>query len=126
MIVPFKDLQVDKVKQPALMNMRYPVENGDLMQNQLRARRRRLMEVLQIEYPEALLIAKQEFANLMATNSKLVSPDDPGRSKYILEQNGFSNEEFVKESIEFFQNCNAILVKEVPMNTLQKTRYSTG
>ena len=106
--------------------MRYPVENGDLMQNQLKARRQRLMEVLQIEYPEALLIAKQEFANLMATNSQLVSPNDPGRSKYVLEQNGFTNDEFVKESIEFFQNCNAILVKEIPMNTLQKTRYSTG
>ena len=115
-----------KSKNPALLNMRYPVEDGQLFQQKLNLRKKRLAEMLNIPFEEAMEIARQEFAQLMATRADLVSSKDPAKSKEILERNGCENIEFINESIQFFQNCDMALVKEIPMKTIQKTRYSSG
>ena len=106
--------------------MRYPIEDGELYQNKIRERRFRLMEILQCEYSEAEEIAEAEFAYLMATSPELVSDEDPGNSRFLLEQHDCTNEAFVQESIQFFQNCDTALVQEVPMKTFQKFRYGSG
>lgn len=106
--------------------MRYPVENGDLYQGKIRERRHRLMEVLDCAYEEADEIAEVEFANLMATSTELVSSNDPGNSRFILEQHNCTNEAFINESIQFYQNCDSALIQVIPMKTFQKMRYGSG
>ena len=106
--------------------MRYPVENGELYQEKIRDRRNRLMEFLECEYDEADEIAEVEFAHLMATTSELVSVEDPGNSRFVLGQHNCTNEDFIRESIQFYQNCDTALVKVVPMKTFQKLRYGSG
>ena len=106
--------------------MRYPVEDGQLFQEKMRERKKQLVKALNIDFPEATMIARTEFSNLMATRADLVSIKDPARSEEILNQNGCQDPVFIKESIQFFQNCDVALVKEIPMKTIQKTRYGTG
>ena len=106
--------------------MRYPIEDGDLYQEKIRERRNRLLEFLDCTYDEADEIVDQEFAHLMATASELVSSEDPGNSRLVLEQHDCTNEAFVRESIQFFQNCDSALIQIIPMKTFQKGRYGSG
>ena len=106
--------------------MRYPIEDGDLYQEKIRERRNRLLEFLECTYDEADEIVDLEFAHLMATSSELVLAEDPGNSKLVLEQHNCTDEDFVSESIQFYQNCDTALVQVIPMKTFQKARYSSG
>jgi len=106
--------------------MRYPIEDGDLYQEKIRERRNRLMEFLECTYDEADEIVDSEFAHLMATASELVLTEDPGNSKLVLEQHNCTDEDFVQESIQFYQNCDTALVQVIPMKTFQKSRYGSG
>lgn len=106
--------------------MRYPVENGELYQAKIRERRDLLMTQLNVDYDTADTIADCEFAHLMATSTELVSGDDPSNSRAILEQYGCTDENFIQESIQFYQNCEGALIQEVPMKTFQKFRYGSG
>ena len=106
--------------------MRYPVEDGQLFQAKLKERKKRLIEFMSITFAEATEIANREFANLMSTKSDMVSIKDPAKSKEILNDFGCTDNDFISESSEFFQNCDAALVKEIPMKTIQKTRYGSG
>lgn len=122
----FQDLEVDNEAQLSIKRMRYPVENGELYQARIRERRGRLMEALDCSYDEADEIAENEFAHLMATTSELVSREDPGNSRFILGQHNCTNQNFIRESIVFYQNCDAALVQQIPMKTFQKMRYGSG
>ena len=106
--------------------MRYPVEDGTLSQASKQNRKRDLIEVLQVSQTVAMEIADLEFAHLMATSNNLVSKEDPGNSRFILGQYGCTDEEFIKKSIQFFQNCDSALVQTIPMKTFQKFRYGSG
>ena len=119
-------MEVEDAKVTSIKRMRYPVENGELYQGKIRERRARLMEVLQCDYDRAEEIAEMEFAHLMATTPELVSEDDPGNSSEILERFECTDEEFIQESIQFYQNCDTVLVQQIPMKTYQKMRYSSG
>ena len=121
-----KDLEVDDEPRTPIKKMRYPVEDGELYQNRIRQRRERLMEFLGCSYDEAEDIAENEFAHLMATSSDLVAEEDPGNSKFILGQHNCTNDNFIQESIRFYQGCDSALVKEIPMKTFQKMSYGTG
>lgn len=119
-------MEVDNEETLPIKKMRYPVENGELYQAKIRERRERLMEVLDCSYEEADEIAEVEFANLMATTSELVSSIDPAKSRFVLGQHNCTNEIFIKESIQFYQNCNSALIQVIPMKTFQKMRYGSG
>ena len=106
--------------------MRYPVENGELFQNRLRERREQIMDFLDCPYDTAEEISDLEFAHLMATTKELVSEDDPGNSRKILAKFEITNERFIRQSIQFYQNCDQALVHETPMKTFQKMRYGSG
>lgn len=111
--------------------MRYPVENGELYQRRIQERRDQLVEYLQCTRDLADQIAEMEFAHLMATSKELVSEDDPGNSRKILARfdctDDFpTDEDFIRKSIQFFQNCDTALVEETPMKTFQKFRYGSG
>ena len=106
--------------------MRYPVEDGELYQARIRQRRERIMEYMHTSYNVADAIAGQEFAHLMATSNELVSDVDPGNSRVILGQYNCTDEGFINESIQFFQNCDRALIQQTPMKTFQKFRYGTG
>lgn len=106
--------------------MRYPVENGELFQQRICERREQIMTFLQCSYDQAEEISELEFAHLMATTKELVSEDDPGNSRRILAKYDVTDERFMRQSIQFFQNCDSALVKETPMKTFQKFRYGSG
>ena len=120
------DIEVEDFNQPELMLVRYPVEDGDQYQEQVRQRKKQLVENLQCSYAVANEIANKEFGHLMVTKSSHVSKWDPGNSRKLLKEAGYDDEAFITRSIEFFQNCDAILVKEIPMKTIQKFRYGSG
>lgn len=117
---------MDNSKAVPFKRMRYPVENGELFQNRLRERREQIMDFLDCPYDTAEEISDLEFAHLMATTKELVSEDDPGNSRKILAKFEITNERFIRQSIQFYQNCDQALVHETPMKTFQKMRYGSG
>ena len=119
-------MEVDDAKAIPFKRMRYPVENGELLQQRLKERRDQIMDFLQCPYDTAEEVTDLEFAHLMATTKDLVSEDDPGNSRAILARFDVTNEEFIRQSIQFYQNCDTALVQETPMKTFQKLRYGSG
>lgn len=119
-------MEVEDSKAVPIKRMRYPVDNGELYQDKIRERRTRLMEVLQCDYDRAEEIAEMEFAHFMATTPDLVSDDDPGNSTELLKRFDCNDEMFIQESKQFYQNCETVLVQQIPMKTYQKMRYSSG
>ena len=117
---------MDNSKAVPFKRMRYPVENGELFQNRLRERREQIMDFLDCPYDTAEEISDLEFAHLMATTKELVSEDDPGNSRKILAKFEITDERFIRQSIQFYQNCDQALVHETPMKTFQKMRYGSG
>lgn len=119
-------MEVDDSNKVPFKRMRYPVENGEMYQQKIHERREQIKNFLQCSYDMAEEIAELEFAHLMATAKELVSEDDPGNSKSILARFNVNDERFVRQSIQFFQNCDRALVQETPMKTFQKFRYGSG
>ena len=102
------------------------MENGELYQLRLQERRIQILDHLQCSSDVADEIAEMEFAHLMATSKELVSESDPGNSRIILARFDCTDDTFIKQSIQFFQNCDMALVQETPMKTFQKFRYGSG
>lgn len=108
------------------MKMRYPVEDGDAYQERVRQRKQMLKDQMGWTYEDICEIVQAEFAHLMSTKADLVTSEDPANSKQILEQFGCTDSEMIRKSIEFYQQCDSALVKEIPMKTFQKFRYGSG
>ena len=126
MIVFVKGLEVEDSNAVPFKRMRYPVENGEVFQQRVRMRREQIMGHLQCSYDVAEEITDLEFAHLMATTKEMVSEDDPGNSRSILARYDVTDENFIRQSIQFFQNSDSALVQEIPMKTFQKFRYGSG
>ena len=122
------DLEVDDEKQTPYKNMRLPYLHGNTKNSLVQQRTKWFQNKLNFSLEKADDWAADEFKALLATQDELINRDDPGQIFDRLLSLGISNSKikFLKaETKKFFALASSGLIKQTPMKTYPKLRYST-
>ena len=125
------DIEVDDESKTPFLDMRYPLEDGNLHQEYQAKRVTWFMSMFGLEKPIAAKLAEDEFTALFSTKNEMVDIADPnniiGRLNELdLTFSSSDEKEILKETKSFFAKTQKALIKITPMKTYPKSKYHFG